>query len=241
MLVVQGRADHLRHSVGEGQQHHIDSITEWCERLREMSDTIKEINETVTASESERLDALSLSAAVQGAVESAAGRDTDVAVELELDDEQVLANHLAEEVLSSVIENAVVHNASEQPRVEIDTRHAGDWIQVRIADNGPGISDELKTTMFERSISNDQTAGGFGLYFVSVMMDLYGGKVWYEDNDPRGAVAILEFQRADTEAAETVDTEAEKAADIVDTEADEVAETEADDVAAARSGDGNAK
>ena len=241
MLVVQGRADHLRHSVGEGQQHHIDSITEWCERLREMSDTIKEINETVTASESERLDALSLSAAVQGAVESAAGRDTDVAVELELDDEQVLANHLAEEVLSSVIENAVVHNASEQPRVEIDTRHAGDWIQVRIADNGPGISDELKTTMFERSISNDQTAGGFGLYFVSVMMDLYGGKVWYEDNDPRGAVAILEFQRADTEAAETVDTEAQKAADIVDTEADEAAETEADDVAAARSGDGNAK
>jgi len=28
------------------------------------------------------------------------------------------------------------------------------------------------------------------------MMDLYGGKVWYEDNDPTGAVAILEFQRA---------------------------------------------
>jgi len=72
-------------------------------------------------------------------------------------------------------------------------------VQVRVADNGPGISDELKTTMFERSISNDQTAGGFGLYFVSVMMDLYSGKVWYEDNDPTGAVAILEFQRADSE------------------------------------------
>ena len=43
------------------------------------------------------------------------------------------------------------------------------------------------------------------------MMDLYGGKVWYEDNDPHGAVAILEFQRAgeaaDTEAGEIGVTE----------------------------------
>ena len=69
MLVVQGRADHLRHSVDSGDEHHIDSITEWCERLNEMSDAIKDINETVTASESEQLEPISLSAAVQGAVD----------------------------------------------------------------------------------------------------------------------------------------------------------------------------
>jgi len=50
--------------------------------------------------------------------------------------------------------------------------------------------------MFERSISDDQTAGGFGLHFVSVVVDRYGGKVWDEDNHPERAVAILEFQRA---------------------------------------------
>jgi len=201
MTVVQGRANHLRHSVGEAEEHHIDSITEWCERLTEMSDAIKDINETVTASESERLDAISLSAAVQGAVESAVDRKGEVAVDVEIDDERILANHLAEEVLASVVENAIEHNTSDEPHVEIDTQGAGDWIQIRVADNGPGISDELKTTMFERSISNDQTAGGFGLYFVSVMMDLYGGKVWYEDNHPRGAIAILEFQRAEHSGA----------------------------------------
>ena len=207
MLVVRGRADHLRHSVDEDQRHHIDSIVDWCERLTEMSDSIKDINETVTASESERLDAVSLSATVHGAIESAVDRDADVAVDVEIEDERILANHLAEAVLGSVVENAVEHNTSDRPRVEIDTQQAGDWIQVRVADNGPGISDELKTTMFERSISNDQTAEGFGLYFVSVMMELYGGKVWYEDNHPRGAVAILEFQRAD-ETADAASTDA---------------------------------
>jgi len=200
MLVVQGRADHLREQLDEDEQHHIDSITEWCDRLSEMSDAIRDINETVTASESERLEAVSLSAAVHSAVESGVPADSDATVELAIDDEQVLANHLADEVLASVVENAVEHNTSDQPRVEIETQHAGDWIQVRVADNGPGITDELKTTVFERSLSNDQTAGGFGLYFVSVMMDLYGGKVWYEDNDPSGAVAILEFQRVEGSA-----------------------------------------
>jgi len=199
MLVVQGRADYLRNSVDTGDEHHIDSITGWCERLNEMSDVIKDINETVTASESERLDSIPLAATVQGALEDAVDRD-DVEVDVAIDDERIRANHLAEEVLASVVENAVEHNTSDEPRVEIDTQGAGDWVQVRVADNGPGISDELKTTMFERSISNDQTAGGFGLYFVSVMMDLYGGKVWYEDNHPRGAIAILEFQRADGES-----------------------------------------
>ena len=27
-------------------------------------------------------------------------------------------------------------------------------------------------------------------------MNLYGGTVWFEDNDPRGTVAVLEFQSA---------------------------------------------
>jgi signal transduction histidine kinase len=105
-------------------------------------------------------------------------------------------------VLTSIVDNAIVHNTSDEPYIDISVRDAGDWVQLRVADNGPGISDELKTTMFQRSMSPDQTAGGFGLYFVSVMMDLYGGKVWYEDNDPSGTVAILEFQRADPETAD---------------------------------------
>ena len=207
MLVVEGRADHLRARLDEDQHHHIESITEWCERLTDMSDSIKDINETVTASESERLDAVSLPATVRRAVESAVPEDSAVTVDLAVDDEHVLANHLAEDVLAHVVENAVEHNTSDRPRVEVGTQHAGDWIQIRIADNGPGISDELKATVFERSLSNDQTAGGFGLYFVSVMMDLYGGKVWYEDNDPEGAAAILEFQRAEDAPAATDDVE----------------------------------
>jgi len=200
MLVVQGRAQYLHDRVATQHREHVGSITTWCERLTEMSQTIRDINETVTASESERLEPVSLPGVVRDAVRTVTDGRDGVAVETDIDaSEWVQANDLATKVLTSIVENAIEHNTSGEPRVDIGTRDAGDWIQLRVADNGPGISDELKTTMFERSMSPDQTAGGFGLYFVSVMMDLYGGKVWYEDNEPTGAVAILEFQRAERE------------------------------------------
>jgi len=197
MLVVEGRAEHLRESIDDEQKRHVDSILTWSRKLSEMSETIRDINETMAASESERLESVDLGAMVRRSVESAVPVDGPATVELDLDDEYVLANHLAEQVFESVVENAVEHNTNAEPHVEISTERAGDWTQIRIADNGPGISDELKTTIFERSIAPSQTAGGFGLYFVSVMMELYGGKVWYEDNHPTGTVAVLEFQQTD--------------------------------------------
>jgi len=209
MLVVQGRADHLHGRVDDEHRDHVESIQTWCDRLTEMSGTIRDINETVTASESERLEPVPLSRAVDGAVDDVTACTEDVTVETTVEtSEWIQANDLVEEVLSSVVENAIVHNTSDTPRVDIGTRDAGDWIQLRVADNGPGISDDLKTTLFQRSMTPNQTAGGFGLYFVSVMMDLYGGKVWYEDNDPCGTVAILEFQRADPDAVDSAEVTA---------------------------------
>jgi len=198
MLVVEGRAEHLREKIDDEEKQHVDSIITWSRKLSEMSETIRDINKTMAASESERLESVDLSAMLRRTVESVAPEDGETTVELDIDDdEHVLANHLAEHVIVSVVENAIEHNTNADPRVEITTRGAGEWTQIRIVDNGPGISDELKTTIFERSIEPSQTAGGFGLYFVSVMMELYGGTVWDEDNHPTGTVTVLEFQQTD--------------------------------------------
>lgn len=46
--------------------------------------------------------------------------------------------------------------------------------------------------MFGPGITTDESGTiGFGLYFVKVMVDEYGGTVHFEENDPRGTVAVL--------------------------------------------------
>ncbi|WP_058997429.1 histidine kinase N-terminal 7TM domain-containing protein [Haloarcula sp. CBA1127] len=199
MVVIRGRAEHIRTDVPRSKRRHLDSISDWCGNLTEMSETIRDINNTVTASEAERLDAVDLNATLRRSIESLRVEYDSVSVSCELNgDYRVQANELLEEVLLSILRNAVDHNNADTPQVTVSVQQASDWLQVRIADDGPGMSDELKTTVFERGLSPDQTAGGFGLYFVSVMMDLYGGTLWFEDNHPTGTVAILEFQQAVT-------------------------------------------
>ncbi|EMA19751.1 sensor histidine kinase [Haloarcula amylolytica] len=199
MVVIRGRAEHIRTDVPRSKRRHLDSISNWCGKLTEMSETIRDINNTVTASEAERLDAVDLNATLRRSIESLRVEYESVSVSCELvGDYSVQANALLEEVLLSILRNAVDHNNADTPQVAVSVQQASDWLQVRIADDGPGMSDELKTTVFERGLSPDQTAGGFGLYFVSVMMDLYGGTLWFEDNHPTGTVAILEFQQAVT-------------------------------------------
>jgi len=204
MLVIEGRADHLASQVDDEYDDHLGAITDWCQTLTDMSESIRAFNETVTASEAERLTAVDLAAAAEEVAEEMRAADPAASIAVDLDGPvSIRANDLVDEVVRSVLRNAVEHNDRPEPTVRIDTQEAGDWLQLRIADDGPGIDDELKTTVFERSLSHNQTAGGFGLYFVSVMMDLYGGKVWFEDNDPRGTVAILEFQLADAGSDDT--------------------------------------
>ncbi len=198
LLVIQGRADHLRDHVDGDRGHHLDVIERWCDDLTELSDEIRAINDTVTATESERLDTVDLTNLLYERVRAAELEYDDVTVDVDVgDDLCVQANALAGRVLDSVFENAIEHHDGDVATVEIATQRAADRVQVHVADDGPGISDELKGTVFERDLATNQTASGFGLYFVSVIMNLYGGTVWFEDNDPRGTVAVLEFQAAE--------------------------------------------
>ncbi|MBV0900618.1 sensor histidine kinase [Haloarcula salina] len=205
MVVIRGRAEHVRDDVPPSKRRHLDSIVTWCGRLTDMSETIRDINNTVTASEAERLEVVDLDATIRRSVRTLRSEYEHPSIECELSgDHYVQANKLLEEVLLSILRNAVEHNDADTPSVTVSVQEASDWLQVRIADDGPGISDELKATVFERGLTPDQTAGGFGIYFVSVMMELYNGTLWFEDNEPTGTVAVLEFQQASTAQFEAV-------------------------------------
>ncbi|WP_225335013.1 sensor histidine kinase [Halomicrobium urmianum] len=198
LLVIRGRAEHLRADVDGGSEAHLDRIVGWCDELTELSEKIRAINETVTASEAERLETIDLSDLLQERTATVAAGHEGVTVDCDVEDDlRVLANELARDVIESVVRNAVRHNDADRPRVSITARRVADRVRVEVADNGPGMTDEMKETVFERDVATSQTAHGFGLYFVSVMMNLYGGTVWFEDNEPRGTVAVVEFRYAD--------------------------------------------
>lgn len=118
----------------------------------------------------------------------------------------VLADEALQKVFDAVVENAIEHNDTGTPEVEIwieeDARH----VTVYIGDNGPGVPEPRRDQVFGRE-EDDQVHHGQGLslFFVDQMVEKYNGAVWVEDNEPRGAVFVVELLKpeGDVPAAST--------------------------------------
>ncbi len=107
---------------------------------------------------------------------------------------RIMADDSVGSVLDNIVRNAVIHGKAD--RIAIDISEENDMCEVRIADNGVGIPDDIKKTIFEEGFTHGDTGHtGIGLHVVQKAMEGYGGYCWAEDNKPRGAVFALRFRR----------------------------------------------
>jgi len=96
------------------------------------------------------------------------------------------------QVLSNLIDNALRHS-SEGGQVTVRARQAGQMVQVDVVDEGPGVSPEELSLVFERFYRGDkarsrQTGGaGLGLSIVRQLVEAHGGRVWVESTEGQGA------------------------------------------------------
>ena len=107
---------------------------------------------------------------------------------------QVLADDSLDSAIDNIIRNAVDHGKTD--RIDIKIVGRGEYCEIRIADYGVGIPDELKAKIFGEGFVYGETGGtGLGLCIVKNAMETYGGHVRIEDNRPRGAVFVLTLKR----------------------------------------------
>ena len=116
----------------------------------------------------------------------------------------VVGNDLLSSVFYNLISNAVQHNDTDEPDITVSLTETDDTVVVAVADNGPGIPDEKKMTVFGKEIKRaDSEGSGLGLYLVETLVGQCGGEVWIEDNEPRGAIFKVELPKASTSGGST--------------------------------------
>ncbi|MFC6770947.1 sensor histidine kinase [Halorubrum pallidum] len=201
MAVIRGWSETLRDHVDAEGQDALDRVLRKSDHVIELTETARDFVDSLTGDAVPQVKPIDLHELVEGEVQAA--RDSYPTAEFRLVGDPprvaVRANEMLSSVFRNLLNNAVQHNDADTPRVTVACEEGDGRVRVRVADNGPGVPDEEKTEIFgkgERGI--DSAGSGIGLYLVYVLTDQFGGDVWIEDNDPRGAVFVVELPLAET-------------------------------------------
>jgi two-component system, NtrC family, nitrogen regulation sensor histidine kinase NtrY len=99
----------------------------------------------------------------------------------------------------NLLDNAVtalagVNHNGDRPRIEVRTSlAAGGVVTLEVCDNGPGISPQLRSRIFEPYFSTKKGGTGLGLAIVSAIVTDHHGFIRVRDHKPRGSRFVLEF------------------------------------------------
>jgi signal transduction histidine kinase len=105
-----------------------------------------------------------------------------------------------ERVLLNLLLNAYEATvSSSQPRVRLTVDSTDAFFEIRVADNGSGIAEQIRTTLFEPFVSFGKVNGtGIGLAIVHKIATDHGAVVSIEGTGSSGTVFLLTIPRNST-------------------------------------------
>jgi signal transduction histidine kinase len=97
--------------------------------------------------------------------------------------EQEISILASEEALSEILSNLIVNAIEAQPDggcVRIGLARSGAHLQIQVEDQGPGVSAELRSKIFQPFFTTKATGTGLGLAIVARRVDEMGGTMTCE-------------------------------------------------------------
>lgn len=197
MHVIMTRSDALVDSLDGEQAEHARTIRKWSDDIVDLTATVRSILGTLANESGPELEPVALGPVLDDVAKrietKAAGTAVSISQEPDL---AVNADGLLGDVLGNIGTNAVEHGGTD-PVVEISATNHDDVVRITIADDGPGVENERKESIFGQGQKGTTSSGtGFGLYFVDSMVEAYDGRVWVEDSDRGGAAFVVELPAA---------------------------------------------
>jgi len=107
---------------------------------------------------------------------------------LQLDRQQI------KQTLINLIDNAISSIKTEGSiTVSVTCSESREKVFLEVRDNGEGIADNDKPYLFEPDFTTKKSGMGLGLAIVSTIVSDHNGRIWAEDNQPKGARFVIEL------------------------------------------------
>lgn len=97
-------------------------------------------------------------------------------LEMEMADEPLMAVVDGDQVKRAVL-NLLRNAAHVAGRIKLVAERSGTEILIRVADDGPGVSEALEKRIFEPFVTDKEKGAGLGLAIVKKVVESHGGRV----------------------------------------------------------------
>jgi len=126
----------------------------------------------------------------------------EVSMELDIPKESRLVE-IDRELFSRILDNLISNALKFSPKnstitIALENPKEGMHTRLRVCDQGSGISNDSKEKLFKqfgtgsvRPVSGKQV--GLGLIFCKMAVDAHHGRIYAEDNKPKGCAMIVEI------------------------------------------------
>jgi PAS domain S-box-containing protein len=119
-------------------------------------------------------------------------------------DRAICAGAELEDALSEAMTNAITHNPVAEPGVTVTVGDDDEWIEIEIADDGPGIDAMEAAVVAAGSETALEHSSGLGLWLINWIVTRYGGS-FEIDGDASGTTATIRLPAiSDDDAIEDV-------------------------------------
>ncbi len=195
MSILLGYAERIQEAVeDESLEDEIDTILEVATGVGDLSDSIQEI-EYITDSDITKRSQTDLRSVLEDSVEELRAKHPDAEITVEgRDDVCVVADKGLTYAIDHTLRNAIEHNDSDSPTVEVTIEESRDGNVgcVRVADNGPKIPEmEIDSIDEETEHSSTYHGSGVGLWVMKWCIESLGGSLTFGQNTPRGNIVSL--------------------------------------------------
>ncbi len=101
-----------------------------------------------------------------------------------------------EQVLTNLLDNAVKYSPGGGViEVDIQADQQQNQVIVQVRDHGMGIPADQQPQVFQRFVRADNTQGmmgaGLGLYLCRELIELHGGRIWFESSEGHGSTFFI--------------------------------------------------
>lgn len=194
LATVKAAVSELRrgevHLGGAGADELLGLIEAQSDRLARLVTNLLDLTRISAGALELHREVVAVDELVGEALDSLAGTDLPGRVEVLLEEglpPVEVDPVLIRQVLVNLLENASLHAVGEG-RVEVSARRAGAVVEVRVADDGPGVPEGERDhifLLFKRS--GNAGRAGIGLAIVKAFVEAHGERVWLEDGAAGGA------------------------------------------------------